>query len=893
MKKNKINTLVIIGISILTTQSYATEKLQLEKKNLSSDLTDSANNPISTDIVIHLSNKNKDMYLSADGKILVTNIFSRFKENEFPLWSENKGMTVESIRGLIPDADANLDNYIIGMSKDGSTLIGSSMALGTTNTPRRRYTFRWTPKTGAKHLNADTSSHVQAISDDGSVITGQIQINAQTSPAFIWTEKNGMHSLGTLKSNGLGLSFANGISADGSTVVGESQIDRGERKAFRWTKKTGMQGLGTLKPDNSGFSTASQASANGHVVIGESDTKSSTNDHQVRHAFRWTEATGMVDLGTLGTYSSARFISKDGSIIAGSTDINPPTDTAAQNPHRRDEQAFRWTEKTGMVSLGSLKRDNSGDSIVYDMTDTGSVIVGAAKNDQDKYNAYRWTENTGMVNLGTLASDNSGSSAAQAVSSDGLVIVGLADSDNGRHVALWKIKSEKNEPEVTIVDASDLSRAKNTPNVAVVDTSNSSRAENTPKVAVVDTNNSRRAQNTPNVAVVDTNNSRRAQNTPNVAVVDTNNSSRAQNTPKVAVVNANNSSRAQNTPKVAVVDTNNSSRAQNTPNVAVVDTSNSSRAQNTPKVAIVDASSSTKAMLRTASRGFAVLDFYQSILTNLSNSRCQLDEGNYCVGLLSQYNNLNNNHHAATGFYGALRLPVENWTTGAAFNFTHNTTLIDNYDTQGNNLPAISLFTRYQKNRNNDGLYADLSAAYLSQDIRITRDALVNTEPGEGNSTVIGYQARLGVGYGISVTHQTQLIPEMGLSYNKMDRRGYTENQHADFEAKYGRIENKRINLQLGLNIKHSVSEVLQLHGKIGTNTKLYSDRDAFTAHISYIGAYSYDSSAERTINPYVSAGLNVNATKNSILRSVIRWQQQNDYKYGSTNIGLSYSYNW
>lgn len=666
------------------------------------------------------------MYLSADGKILVTNIFSRFKENEFPLWSEKKGMTVESIRGLIPDADANLDNYIIGMSKDGTTLIGSSMALGTTNTPRRRYTFRWTPKTGAKHLNPDTSSHVQAISNDGSVITGQIQINAQTSPAFIWTEKNGMHSLGTLKSNGLGLSFANGISADGSTVVGESQIDRGERKAFRWTKKTGMQGLGTLKPDNSGFSTASQTSANGHVVIGESDTKSSTNDHQVRHAFRWAEATGMVDLGTLGTYSSARFISKDGSIIAGSTDINIPTDTAAQNPHRRDEQAFRWTEKTG------------------------------------------------MVNLGTLASDNSGSSAAQAVSSDGLVIVGLADSDNGRHVALWKIKSEKNEPEVTIVDASDLSRAKNT-----------------------------------------------------------------------------------------------------------------------PKVAVVDASSSTKAMLRTASRGFAVLDFYQSILNNLSNSRCQLDEGNYCVGLLSQYNNLNNNHHAATGFYGALRLPVENWTTGAAFNFTHNTTLIDNYDTQGSNLPAISLFTHYQKNRNNDGLYADLSAAYLSQDIRITRDTLVNTEPGEGNSTVIGYQARLGVGYGISVTHQTQLIPEMGLSYNKTGRRGYTENQHADFEAKYGRIENKRINLQLGLNIKHSVSEVLQLHGKIGTNTKLYSDRDAFTAHVSYIGAYSYDSSAERTINPYVSAGLNVNATKNSILRSVIRWQQQNDYKYGSTNIGLSYSYNW
>ncbi|HGN1707775.1 TPA: autotransporter domain-containing protein [Providencia rettgeri] len=793
MKKNKINTLVIIGISILTAQSYAAEK-RLEKTTLLNDHTDH--------VVQHTNFE--AIYISDDGQIVVgdisiatprEDIFTQQEKmnnpipydemNEISRWSEKNGITMIKLRGLIPDADEYIQTHIRGMSKDGTTLIGSSQVTNSTN-KIHRYSFRWNEKTGTKHLNTNVFSDAYAVSENGNIIAGQMLTNSHASSAFIWTEKNGMRSLGTLKSDNSGHSKANSISADGSTIIGDSYTDQGELNAFRWTKKTGMQGLGTLKSDNSGLSTAYRASANGHVVIGESDT----DNHQVRHAFRWTETTGMVDLGTLGTNSIASFISKDGSIIAGHSDINTQTDDVTSSLPWHNLQAFRWTEKTGMVSLGSLKRDNSGDSIAYGMTDTGSVIVGAAKNDQDKYNAYRWTENTGMVNLGTLASDNSGSSAAQAVSSDGLVIVGLADSDNGRHVALWKIKSEKNAPDVTSVNARTSSSTKNTP--------------------------------------------------------------------KVTVVNA----------------------------------SKSSSEKNAPKVAIVDASNSSKAMLRTASRGFAVLDFYQSILNNLSNSRCQLGEGNYCVGLLSQYNNLNDNHHAATGFYSALRLPVENWTTGAALNFTHNTMLIDNYDTQGSNHPAISLFTRYQKNRNNDGLYADLSAAYLSQDIRITRDTLANTEPGEGNSTVKGYQTRLGVGYGISVTPQTQLMPEMALSYNKMNRRGYTESRHAEFEAKYGRIENKRINLQLGLNIKHRVSELLQLHGKIGTNTKLYSNRDAFTGYISYIGAYSYDKGAERTINPYASAGLNVNATKNSILRSVISWQQ-NDYKYGSTNIGLSYSYNW
>ncbi|WP_204312786.1 hypothetical protein, partial [Escherichia coli] len=69
---------------------------------------------------------------------------------------------------------------------------------------------------------------------------------------------------------------------------------------------------------------------------------------------------------------------------------------------------------TGMVSLGSLKADNSGFSEALDMNGSGSVIVGEAYNDHNELSAYRWSESTGMVGLGTLASDNRGSSTAYA-----------------------------------------------------------------------------------------------------------------------------------------------------------------------------------------------------------------------------------------------------------------------------------------------------------------------------------------------------------------------------------------------------------------------------------------------------------------------------------------------
>ena len=68
--------------------------------------------------------------------------------------------------------------------------------------------------------------------------------------------------------------------------------------AFRWTPATGLQDLGLLPGGDQSIAIAISADEN--VVVGEATVGG------FWHAFRWTAATGMVDLGTLAARKAPR-----------------------------------------------------------------------------------------------------------------------------------------------------------------------------------------------------------------------------------------------------------------------------------------------------------------------------------------------------------------------------------------------------------------------------------------------------------------------------------------------------------------------------------------------------------------------------------------------------------
>jgi len=119
-----------------------------------------------------------------------------------------------------------------------------------------------------------------------------------------------------------------GRAAGWATTPGDAEIH-----AFAWTEADGMIDLGTL-----GGARAEARAVEGDQVVGFSFT----NGDAEYHAFSWTPTMGMRDLGTLGGPYSAALGVSGGEVVGESTTVSG------------EIHAFRWTVVGGMVDLGTL-----------------------------------------------------------------------------------------------------------------------------------------------------------------------------------------------------------------------------------------------------------------------------------------------------------------------------------------------------------------------------------------------------------------------------------------------------------------------------------------------------------------------------------------------------------
>lgn len=256
---------------------------------------------------------------------------------------------------------------------------------------------------------------VLGLSADGSVAVGAAVLGGQYR-AFRWTSA-GLTDLGTL--DGLGQSEARGVSGDGNVVVGEAVLASGAKRAVRWTQAGGIENIAAGAP--SGDSSAAAASYDGDVVVGVKTRGT------VTHAFRWTQAGGLVDLGSLlggpnaDPESEATGVSRDGSVVVGSSQASSSFPGTATH-------AFRWTAASGMVDLGTL---GGRDSRAGGVSANGLVVVGQSRTAANSgVLAFRWTEATGMQSvadwLAAVGVDSNGWTLtdATATNADGSIVVG-------------------------------------------------------------------------------------------------------------------------------------------------------------------------------------------------------------------------------------------------------------------------------------------------------------------------------------------------------------------------------------------------------------------------------------------------------------------------------------
>ena len=263
--------------------------------------------------------------ISADGSVLAANV-----GGEIYRWTAADGF-VDLGAGYFLDSS-------IGISADGSTITGTIVGDDGLS-----YPGRWRQSTGwinlghpAKGCSLDGNwGSGYGVNHDGTVVVG-LAWYCPGAQGFRWTEGGRMVGLSHPKGAS---SRASAISADGSTIVGFYEHPKqGIRRAVRWNPKRFDLFTGTTTPGE-----ATAVSSDGSKIVGQAATLDGI------YAFYFTDATGLISLGTLSGIPSdqsiANGISDKGKVVGWSGD-----------PFFGGSEAFFWNAANYKPSMRPLSK---------------------------------------------------------------------------------------------------------------------------------------------------------------------------------------------------------------------------------------------------------------------------------------------------------------------------------------------------------------------------------------------------------------------------------------------------------------------------------------------------------------------------------------------------------
>lgn len=211
-------------------------------------------------------------------------------------------------------------------------------------------------------------------------------------------------------------SSARAASYDGSVIVGQAGAPWSSAVAFQWTPAAGMQQLPAL--NGASLCVASGVSGDGLVIVGTCLLAGNAG-------FRWTQASGITSLGQFGggtsRSSNAMAVSADASTIVGS---GHPVLTGA----------VAWTAAEQVSVLGHLPQDVA--AVATAVSRDGTAIAGYSTDGLGRSRVFRWTPATGMAPLG-VGQEGLSEVIAGGMSGDGAVVVGWAASSAGETAMIW------------------------------------------------------------------------------------------------------------------------------------------------------------------------------------------------------------------------------------------------------------------------------------------------------------------------------------------------------------------------------------------------------------------------------------------------------------------------
>ncbi|AQV96915.1 hypothetical protein BJN34_23935 [Cupriavidus necator] len=270
--------------------------------------------------------------------------------------------------------------------------------------------FSWTAAGGQLDLGApgQVYAYAVAVNDLGHVV-GDAASASGYNHAFRWTAAGGMVDLGAL-----GSIWSSAVGVNNTGLVAGTSPGAGVVHAFAWTQAGGMIDLDALSVNGASYSTA--VGDGGHIV-GYCYPPSGPYPR----GFVWTAATGMVAVGTSGSYSILRAVNKNGHAVGITFD-------STFTPH-----AGVWTQQDGLIDLNTRVPGAPPGLILYEglaISDNGSIVASS--------NAGLLLLKPGVVSSAAPAVGPIAVNDPVALGSPVSLSASFTDSDSGdTHTATW------------------------------------------------------------------------------------------------------------------------------------------------------------------------------------------------------------------------------------------------------------------------------------------------------------------------------------------------------------------------------------------------------------------------------------------------------------------------
>jgi probable HAF family extracellular repeat protein len=288
--------------------------------------------------------------------------------------------------------------------------------------------YRWTAAGGFQDLGpGDPYSSSIGISRDGStIISGRIGRDGFSHPA-IW-KAGGAVDLGhphngcTKIGNSWGSGY--GVSGNGEIAVGLAWTCTAA-EGFEWTAKTGNLSLG--HPAGNHSSRASAISANATTIVGFWEDPTGP-----RRPVRWVGGKHDLFLGS-NTIGEATAVNSDGTQIVG------------QSPGASGYGvAFFYSDKRGLITLGTLSNLTTDQSIANGISDNGRVVGWSGDPFGAGIEAFTWISSSSshmkklasvLNKLGAKIPAGTTLTTAVSISADGSTMAG--QYVNGQTFGNW------------------------------------------------------------------------------------------------------------------------------------------------------------------------------------------------------------------------------------------------------------------------------------------------------------------------------------------------------------------------------------------------------------------------------------------------------------------------